>query len=79
MSVVVKFAVAERSAEMFNTAVFRFMELKMARIDEEPIIRMANTPERGWQRKELEFSSEDIAREFRAYVDRLHLGLDTSH
>lgn len=79
MPVIVRFAVAERSSEMFNTAVFRFMELKMSRVAEEPIIRMANMPERGWERKELEFASEDVAREFRAYVERLHLGLQTTH
>ncbi len=79
MSVIVRFAVAERSADLFNSAVFQFMELKMSRRDEEPIIRMANMPERGWQRKELEFASEDLASEFRLYVEGLQLGLSSAH
>jgi hypothetical protein len=75
MSVTVKFAVAERTAEQFNTAVFRFMELKMARADAEPIVRIADTPSRGWQHKELEFTSPELAEEFGRYVRQLHLGL----
>ena len=75
MSVTVSFAVAERSAELFKTAVFRFMELKTVSEDQDLVIRTASDPAHKWVHAELEFSSPDLAEEFNRFVTRMRLDL----
>ncbi len=75
MSVVVAFAVAERSAELFKTAIFRFMELKTVHEEQDLIIRTANDPTHRWVRAELEFSSPVLAEEFNQFMGRMRLDL----
>ena len=75
MSVVVAFAVAERSAELFKTAIFRFMELKTVTEEHDLVIRTANDPNHRWVRAELEFSSPVLAQEFSQFMTRMRLDM----
>ena len=73
MSVVVTFALAERSVEVFKTAVFRFIELKLPLESDELVVRTANGPGRNWVHAELEFSNQDLATEFNQFLGRVKL------
>ena len=73
MSVKVAFQVADRSAEHFKTAVFRFMELTTASDDKGLVIRTASDPTRQWVHAELEFSTPAMADQFNQYLTRMRL------
>ena len=57
-----------RQAERFNTALYRFLELRLSSVDElEGHIHVVTEPAGEWELKRLTLWSDEAAREFTAF------------
>jgi hypothetical protein len=71
MSVLVRYAVASGSDDIFNAALFRFIETESVGV--QPLVSIESTPDGPWSRKVLEFDTEAHASNFQAFISRTDL------
>ena len=74
---IVTLSVNPRKVELFKTAVFRFVELHIGRLDEQMVLRTSADAGPDAVRAQVEFSCPDTAFAFDRFLRVTHPGLAT--
>ena len=61
-----KVVIANRQSEIFNTAVYRFLESRVSRLDDD-LVKVKSEPLGDCTVKQVDFWSESAAREFESF------------